>query len=197
MPTFHRRRLPHYHSIGQPIFITWRLHGSLPEGRTFPPPTTSGQAFLAMDRLLDDARTGPLYLRRLDIAIVVVEAIHYRERERHYQLHSYVVMANHVHLLVTPLADVSKVMQSLKRFTAREGNRILGLTGRSFWQDESYDRLVRNGTEFQRIMNYIEMNPVKCGLAVTPEEFPWSSATPGPEGAPNRPQIDNLPHKGH
>ena len=194
MATFYRRRLPHYRSLEQPIFITWRLRGSLPANRAFPPPTTSGQAFVAMDRLLDNARTGPLYLRQPEIASVVVEAIHYRERERHYQLHSYVVMPNHVHLLVTPLADVSKLMQSLKRFTAREGNRILGLTGQSFWQDESYDRLVRNETEFERIANYIEMNPVKCGLAVTPEEFPWSSARP----INNRPvavgtAVDPLP----
>jgi REP element-mobilizing transposase RayT len=188
--TFHRRRLPHYYSIGQPIFLTWRLYGSLPANRTFPPPTTSGQAFVAMDHLLDSARTGPLYLRHPDIASVVVEAIHYRERERHYQLHSYVVMANHVHLPMTPLADVSKLVQSLKRFTAREGNRILGFTGQPFWQDESYDRLVHNKTEFQRIANYIEMNPVKCGLASTPEEFLWSSARP----IDNRPRIDNPPH---
>ena len=91
---------------------------------------------------------------------------------------------------MTPLVEVSKVMQSLKRFTAREGNRILGLTGRPFWQDESYDRLVRNQTEFQRIAHYIEMNPVKAGLAATPEEFAWSSARP----IDNRPQVNNLPH---
>jgi REP element-mobilizing transposase RayT len=191
--TFHARRLPHYQSLGQPIFVTWRLHGSLPASRSFPPGTSSGQAFVAMDQLLDNARTGPLYLRQPEIATVVVEAVHYRERERHYQLHSYVVMPNHVHLLMTPLADVSKIVQSLKRFTAKEANRILGLTGNSFWQDESYDRLVRDKTEFQRIANYIEMNPVKCGIAAAPEEFLWSSARP----IDNRPQIDNLPHKGH
>jgi REP element-mobilizing transposase RayT len=188
---FHRRRLPHDYSLGQPIFVTWRLHGSLPANRAFPAATTAGQAFLAMDRLLDTARTGPLHLRQPEIANMVVEAIRYREQDlRHYQLHSYVVMPNHVHLLMTPLAEVSKVMQSLKRFTAREGNRILGLTGKPFWQDESYDRLVRSGTEFQRVANYIEMNPVKCGLAATAEEFLWSSARP----IANRPQIDNLPH---
>ncbi len=122
---------------------------------------------------------------------MVVKAIHYEERDlRHCQLHSYVVMPNHVHLLMTPLVDVSKVTQSLKRFTAREGNRILELTGQPFWQDESYDRLVRNETEFQRIADYIEMNPVKCGLVSTAEEFPWSSAWP----IDNRPQIENLPH---
>jgi len=189
--TFHSRRLPHYYSVGQPIFVTWRLHGSLPANRSFPPATTAGEAFLAVDRLLDNTRTGPLYLRQPEIADMIVEAIHYRERDlQHYQLHSYVVMPNHVHLLMTPLVEVSKVMQSLKRFTAREGNRILGLTGQPFWQDESYDRLVRSETEFQRIAGYIEMNPVKCGLSATPEEFPWSSARP----INNRPQIDNLPH---
>jgi hypothetical protein len=81
--TTFRRRLPHYHSIGQPIFLTWRLHGSLPANRGFPPATTSGQAFVAMDHLLDTACTGPLYLRRPEIANVVVEAIRYREREQH------------------------------------------------------------------------------------------------------------------
>jgi putative transposase len=175
--TFHTRRLPHFYSVGKPIFLTWRLHGSLPPNRSFPTATSSGQAFVAMDRILDNARAGPLYLRRPEIASMVVEAIHYRDGElEHYHLHNYVVMANHVHLLITPRVQVSKVMQSLKRFTAREGNLILGLTGQPFWQDESYDRLVRDGTEFQRIARYIEMNPVRAGMATAPEEFPWSSA---------------------
>ena len=120
---------------------------------------------------------------------MVMDAIHYRDL-RTYQLHAFVVMPNHVHLLMTPLMAVSKVMQPLKRFTAREGNRMLGLTGQPFWQDESYDRLARNGTEFERIVRYIERNPVTAGLAATPEMFPWSSARP----IDNRPQVDNLPH---
>jgi len=173
------------------MFVTWRLHNSLPAGRSFPSTTTSGQAFLAMDRLLDNARTGPLYLRRPEIANVVLEAIQYRDRvSREFDLHSFVVMANHVHLLVTPLVDVSKMMQSLKRSTARECNKRLGLTGQPFWQDESYDRVVRDQTEFRRIARYIEMNPVNAGLVAMPEEFPWSSARP----IANRPQVANLPH---
>jgi REP element-mobilizing transposase RayT len=189
--TIHTRRLPHYHAIGHPIFLTWHLHGSLPVGRSFPPGTTSGQAFLAMDRLLDNARTAPLYLRQPEIAGMVVEAIHHQERALgHYQLHSYVVMANHVHLLVTPAVKVSELTQSPKRFTAREGNRLLKRTGRPFWQEESYDRLVRNEAEFRRIARYIEMNPVKAGLVETPEDFLWSSARP----IDNRPQVGNLPH---
>jgi len=55
---------------------------------------------------------------------MTVEAIRYRQQHlRHYHLHAYAVMTNHVHLLVTPSVEVSKMMQSLKRFTAREGNR--------------------------------------------------------------------------
>jgi putative transposase len=100
-------------------------------------------------------------------------------------------MGNHVHLLITPRVEVSGLMQSLKRYTAREGNRILGLTGQPFWQDESYDRLLRDGTEFERIARYIERNPVNAGLATAPEDFPWSSAWP----IDNRPQVNNLPHK--
>lgn len=164
--SFHTRRLPHFHSVGHAMFITWRLYDSLPAGRTFPSDTTSGQAFLMMDRLLDNSRTGPLYLRQPEIASMVVEALHYRERVGHYNLHNYVVMGNHVHLLITPHLPVSKLMHSLKRFTAREANRILNLTGQPFWQDESYDRIVRDRTEFRRIARYIEMNPVKAGIAV-------------------------------
>jgi REP element-mobilizing transposase RayT len=144
-----------------------------------------------MDRLLDTARTGPLYLRRPEVAALVVEAIHYRDRiSREFDLHSFVVMANHVHLLITLRADVSKMMQSLKRFTARECNKMLGLTGQPFWQNESYDRVVRDQTEFRRIARSIEMNPVNAGLVATPEEFPWSSA----RLIANRPQVAHLPH---
>jgi putative transposase len=148
----------------------------MPPGRSFDA-LVSGQAFLAMDRLLDNASTGPLYLRRPEIADMVVAAIRNRNGAA-YRLHNYVVMANHVHLLITPNVPVSKLMQSLKRFTAREGNRTLGLIGRPFWQEESYDRLVRNEEEFRRIASYIEMNPVRAGLVATPDKFPWSSASP-------------------
>jgi type I restriction enzyme R subunit/putative DNA methylase len=146
-----------------------------------------------MDRLLDKARIGPVYLRTAQIAKLMVEAIHHRAcSQRHYDLHSYVVMTNDIHLLVTPWVPVSKLTHSLKRFTAREANRILGLTGQRFWQDESYDRLGRDDSEFQRISRYIEWNPVNTGLVTRPGEFPWSSARP----IDNRPQVSNLPHTG-
>jgi REP element-mobilizing transposase RayT len=172
---FHRRRLPHFHAIGQPIFLTWRLYGSLPRNRWFDPALTDGEAFVAMDRILEGFPSGPLYLALPDIAQIVVEAVEYRHR-RQYDLHSFVVMPNHLHLLITPLIEVHRLTQSLKRHTARQANLVLGLTGRTFWQDESYDRLVRNREEFQRVVHYIENNPVRAGLAPHPDAFPWSSA---------------------
>jgi putative transposase len=106
---------------------------------------------------------------------MVVEAIQHRDTTD-YDLHNYVVMANHVHILITPHKPVSTLMRSLKRFTARQANRILSTTGYSFWQDESYDRLVRDTKEFSRIAHYIEMNPVRAGLVSTPADFQWSGA---------------------
>ena len=177
---FYRRRLPHYHCIGQPTFLTWRLHGSLPVNRRFPAGSiSSGRLFVALDRVLDTGATGPLFLRKPEVANVVAGALRYRDLYlKQYDLHSYVVMPNHVHLLVTPLVQVSRLMQSLKKFTATQGNRILGRTGQPFWQDESYDRLVRSDREFQKIAHDIEMNPVNAGLAATPQDFLWSSARP-------------------
>ncbi|MGC9971185.1 MAG: transposase [Bryobacteraceae bacterium] len=158
--------------------MTWRLHGSLPASRAFPPETlTSGQAFAAFDRLLDNARTGPLYLRQEGIARMVVEAIHFGERGLHrYLLHAFVVMANHVHLLISPHVPLPALIKSLKSLTARRANQMLVRTGSPFWQEESYDHCVRNDREFERIRAYIEENPVRAGLAGEAAEFRWSSA---------------------
>jgi len=162
------------------MFVTFRLHGSLPSGRAFPPARlTSGQAFVALDRLLDQATSGPLYLRQPEHARLVVQALRDgQSRFQRYELHAYVVMPSHVHALVTPKVASREWLGPLKGFTGHEANLILGLHGQPFWQHESYDHLVRNGQEFARIQNYIEWNPVKAGLALSAEQYPWSSATP-------------------
>jgi len=174
----HRRRLPHVYVTEHPVFLTWRLEGSLPRHRPFLSDTLcSGQAFAALDRLLDEARTGPTYLRQPAIADLVVEAIRFNaDSIGHYALHAFVVMPNHVHLLVTPAVALPKLTKSLKGITAKRANAMLGSTGRSFWQAESWDRVVRDGREFGRIQNYIEQNPVRAGLVAQPSEYRWSSA---------------------
>ena len=137
----HRRRLPHIYPEGRALFLTWHLHGSLPHN-LYPPPgkLNAGQAFVWMDRYLDSARNGPLFLKQESIAQLVVGSIRYAaEQLQLYDLDSFVVMANHVHLLVLPRASPSQFMQTIKRYTAREANRLLGRTGEPFWQAESYD----------------------------------------------------------
>jgi len=175
--SLYRRHLPHIDEPGQPVFLTWRLRGRLPPNRAFPDSAaSSGKAFAAMDRLLDETRSGPFYLRQPALAEMVVEAIHFNAAALgHYQLHAFVVMPNHVHLLATPGVELQKLTRSLKGITSKRANAMLGLTGAPFWQEESYDHLVRNG-EFDKIQNYIEENPVRAGLAQEAGEFLWSSA---------------------
>jgi putative transposase len=177
------RRLPHWDVIGSPLFVTFRLHGSLPPNRTFlPERLTTGKAFVAMDRILDNARTGPLFLREPHIADLVTQAILDGEKRfGRYQLYAFVVMANHVHMLLTPHVVATKWLGPLKGFTAHEANCLLVRHGTPFWQDESYDHLVRSGAEFGRIQEYIERNPVSAGIVPVAEEFRWSSAKKPPE----------------
>ncbi len=85
-------------------------------------------------------------------------------------------MANHVHVLLLPLVSPSRLLQSLKGASAREANKILGRSGETFWQPESYDHWARDEREMKRIAMYIENNPVRAGLAKTPEDYAWSSA---------------------
>jgi len=94
----------------------------------------------------------------------------------HYVLHSYVIMSNHVHVLLTPKIPLRRLTNSLKGATARVANQILQRSGEHFWQDESYDHWCRNAAEFERIRGYIARNPVRAGLVVKPEDWPWSSA---------------------
>lgn len=77
---------------------------------------------------------------------MIVAAIHYNANVLgHYLLHAFVVMPNHVHLPATPSMPLPGLTNSLKGITARRGNAMLALTGNPFWQEESYDHLVRAG----------------------------------------------------
>jgi len=175
--TPHRRRLPHFYPENAPLFLTWRLHGTFPASLLPPAGTlSSGQAFVWLDRRLDAGQYGPTWLARADIACIVVASILKGCELGHYELAAWVVMPNHVHLLITPHISPARLLKSLKGATAREANRVLGRTGEPFWQKESYDHAVRNRSEFEKIRAYIETNPVKAGLVADPTQFPWSSA---------------------
>lgn len=180
--TYYVRNLPHWQPPGQDLFITWRLKGSLPASiRSQNLPSTSrppGEQFRAFDR----AQTDPLWLRDPRIAQCVIAALRRGQQQLGmFQLHAYVVMANHVHVLLEPRAPIAQITHMITGATAREANRTLGLTGKIFWQDESFDHWVRNPDEWNRIRAYIERTPVAAGLVEKPEDWPWSSATRRPQ----------------
>jgi len=170
----YRRRLPHFHPEFAHLFVTWRLYGSLPAlpDAAYPTP---GHAFVARDRALARSR-GPLWLNDARIASLVAAAIRAGDRQKQfYELQAWVVMPNHVHLLILPRVALPRITHWIKGATARQANLLLGRTGEPFWQDESYDHWVRDEREFNRICGYIEENPVSAGLASAPEDWPWSS----------------------
>jgi len=182
MMTYYQRNLPHWHPPAQDLFITWRLKGSLPRHlQVISSKAQPGRRFLDLDRALDRAESGPLWLQDSRVARFVIDALQIARSNQLIELHAYVVMANHVHALLSPHAPVAKITQFIKGATARRVNLLLGLTGNPFWQDESFDHWVRNPGEWQKIRAYIEHNPVAAGLAARPEDWPWSSASHPPE----------------
>ena len=179
---YYQRNLPHWFPDGEVIFLTWRLHGSLPVACSRhlrdASGSIAGKKFRLLDTRLDQALSGPVWLKRPEVAACVVATLHRGARElRHFLLHAYVVMPNHVHALITPKTEVSKLMNGIKGVTSRAANRILQRTGKPFWQDESFDRWVRDPGEFAKIKSYIEENPVMAKLVAKPEDWPWSSAS--------------------
>src|SRR5271170_2473583 len=102
---YYRRNLPHWHPLGADLFVTWRLHDSLPlyvrhdlSNRALTP----GRHFREFDNYLDSSVTGPLWLRDARIAGLVVSTLKDVERKDFCAVHAYVVMPNHVHVLLRP-----------------------------------------------------------------------------------------------
>jgi putative transposase len=200
---FYRRHLPHWQPGGATLFITFRLAGSMPraaieklqaerkqqqlalariadtEERQRQTSLDARRAFGRWDAVLDRASSGPRWLQQPRIAAMVAEALHYRH-ERVYDLLAFCIMSNHVHLVCTPLARedgtsyaLPRILQSLKRHTARQANEILRRQD-AFWQAESYDHVVRDIDELVRIIAYVKNNPVTAGLVSDWEAWPWT-----------------------
>lgn len=95
---------------------------------------------------------------------------------RHCQIHAYVLMTNHVHLLVTPHSRgaVAAMLQDLGRRYVRVINTIHGRTG-TLWEGRYKSSLVDTENYLMTCQRYIEMNPVRAGLASHPAAYAWSS----------------------
>ena len=141
-----RRNLPHWQEPGRIYFITWRCQKGV---------------FLAPEE------------RR-----ITMEALRYWDGKK-WIVHAAVVLPDHVHLLAQPLEkaetgcfDLAEILHSIRRFSARKINQERGERG-SIWQDERYDRIVRDEAEFLEKWQYIRNNPLKAGLVLYPEDYPW------------------------
>jgi REP element-mobilizing transposase RayT len=178
---FYRRNLPHIYIPERTYFITFRLKDSLPykkiyelrssaDFKSVPKNKTEKyekdkKFFAKYDELLNKGNYGKCYLKNGKIAEIVVSTINYL-KEKDYNLIAYCIMPNHVHLVLNLKQNsrsVDKIMQSIKRYSAREINRLLKRSG-SLWQAESYDHVVRDEDELYRIIEYVLNNPVKAGL---------------------------------
>ena len=128
-----------------------------------------------IERYLDQG-IGARYLQEPHIADLVEKALYYFDGER-YRLLSWVIMPNHIHLLMTPFAghSLTEIMRSLKSYTAHEANKLLKRTGK-FWFEDYFDRYIRNAEHYAAVVRYIENNPVKAGLCDSPEEWRYGSA---------------------
>jgi REP element-mobilizing transposase RayT len=111
---------------------------------------------------------------------IVVSAIRHFDDER-YGLHAFVVMNDHAHVIVTPKGDheLEAIVQSWKSFTANRMQRVFARVG-VIWQDEYYDRILRNVRDYQEKVRYILENPTRRWPRL--ERYPWVGL--GKAGAP-------------
>src|SRR5580700_4618863 len=116
---------------------------------------TEGRRFVALDREMDRAAEGPTWLKDPRIADCVIETLFTAANQWElYELFAWVVMSNHVHVLLQPHKELREVTRAVKSHSAKRANLILGRSGSPFWLDESYDHWVRDGKEFDRIVGY-------------------------------------------
>ena len=177
------RNLPHWRQQGATYFVTFRLADSLPQeklrglraerlewARRHPPPLS--QADLRRFQALFSAKIeqylnegyGACWLKRPVVASLAEQALTHFHGQR-YELGRYVIMPNHVHVLVTPGPgkELSGILHSWKSFTANAINRLLRRDGK-LWQDESFDHVVRDDEGLRHYQRYIVDNPDNAGL---------------------------------
>jgi REP element-mobilizing transposase RayT len=168
-----RGYLPHYDNDRRIQFVTFRLYDSLPKAvlvrlvEQARLEAARGEGDRHPQRLIEkflDTGAGECFLRLAEVAEVVERGLLSLDASM-ISLRAWVIMPNHVHLLLLPLSgqSMTKIMQSIKGATAKEANELLGRTG-SFWMRDYFDRYIRDAEHYGKAVRYIENNPVKAGL---------------------------------
>ena len=178
-----RGYLPHLDAANELQAVTFRLADALPRKVV----ERWKREFLALEgnreQLLhqkitrfEDSGYGSCVLKVPEIAEIVQRTFLHFDSQR-YRLLEWVVMPNHVHILIHchtgfPLGDI---LRSWKTFSSREINRILDRTGK-LWATDYHDRYIRDLDHLANVRAYIRNNPVKAGLCKEASDWPWSSA---------------------
>ncbi|MBX7171989.1 MAG: transposase [Pyrinomonadaceae bacterium] len=179
---YSRGYLPHFDGGEINQFITYRLADSLPQNvlskwqRELEKNEINDADFRRRVEMYLDQGYGECWLKNPKVAEIVEENL-LRFNNNKYKLHAWVIMPNHVHLLLIPKNgySLSEVVHSAKSYTANKANQILEREGR-FWFPEPFDRFIRNYEHFENTCSYIENNPVKAGLCENPSDWRYSSA---------------------
>jgi putative transposase len=198
--SFHYGKLPHWQPAGATFFITMRLFGSIPQHiiaqhkaqrdieereikRIF-----EKEHLLLSDQLHDlnkkyfaiydkelDRSNEPYWLREKAIAEIIKASIEFFEGKE-LITHAYCIMSNHLHWVFTHQENAQvlwRILSRMKSYTAKEANKLLNREGH-FWEEESYDHIVRDAKEFDNIVWYTLQNPVKAGFVKNWEEWAFS-----------------------
>jgi putative transposase len=124
------------------------------------------------------------------MAGLLIDVMQQNRKRGRFLLHEFVVMPDHIHLLITPAPAVSleKAMQYIKGGYSFRAKKELVYPG-SVWQDSFDNHRIRGAIDYERHRNYIHQNPVRRGLAPTASEYPYSSACPGAVVDPAPPAL--------
>jgi putative transposase len=116
-----------------------------------------------MDEWLE-AGHGSCILRDNDVRAILDECLRFFDQQRYFH-HAWVIMPNHVHTLTTLQSDwrLDQVIGTWKRYTANVINTHLARTG-TLWQEDYFDRLIRDAQHFTNTVRYIRRNPLKAKL---------------------------------
>jgi len=178
-----RGYLPHFDGGEIPQTINLRLADSLPRAVIEKWQRELERDYEKRDKILRkriehylDQGFGSCALNHENVANMVQNSLLHFDGVR-YRLSAWVVMPNHVHLLLTltPPWSISVILKNLKSFTSHEANKLLSQSGQ-FWMEDYFDRYVRDRKHFKSAIAYVENNPVKAGLCARPEDWPYSSA---------------------
>lgn len=124
---------------------------------------------------------------------VVVHNLDFYRQKFRFQLHGYVIMPDHIHLLLTPSnrGMLTDILRDFKHRVATEMNAITGQHG-TFWQANYYEHGIRSGADFREKLAYIHNNPVRAGLLGDPLSAWYSSVRAWETGEQKPLRIDFI-----